>query len=286
VPAIDSLAEEADSPERRKNLKRSAERYALILGAVQESGYVPIERLAGICGTSTQTIRRDLSVLSADGRIERYHGGATLPSSGAVVDSNFAKRSASNVAEKTAAASLLSEVIPDGASLFLSGGSTLAIAAQALTQRSNLVVVTNNLQASLHLYDREGFRVLVAGGWIRTSSGSLIGDDTLNAIDRFSLDYCVISTASITQTGVLLEFDQAVAVPIAAMLQRAHKKVLVVDGSKFNSRGIIRTAFLREMDYVLTDRPPPSHIRAILEENDVRLLVKNSQQRLIADLQD
>jgi hypothetical protein len=33
---------------------------------------------------------------------------------------------------------------------------------------------------------------------------------------------------------------------------------------------------LREMDYVLTDRPPPSHIRAILEENDVRLLVKNA----------
>ena len=222
-----------------------------------------------------QTIRRDLAALVAAGRVERYHGGACLPTNAAPSDANFKDRSAADVAEKTAAASLLTEIIGDGASLFLAGGSTLAIAAQALCQRQNLVVVTNNLQASLQLYDQETFQVLVAGGWIRTASGSLIGEDTLNAVDRFSLDFCVISTACVTPTGALLEYDQTVAKPIAAMLQRARKKVLVVDGSKFNSRGIIRTAYLQDMDYVLTDRPPPPHIRSLMEAHQVQLLVKN-----------
>ncbi|HWJ75152.1 MAG TPA: DeoR/GlpR family DNA-binding transcription regulator [Kaistia sp.] len=267
---------ESDSASQRRELKRRAEREALIMASVQAEGYVPIEKLAEICGTSTQTIRRDLAALSAEGKVERYHGGACLPTAVAPPpDSNFAKRSAVSVTEKAAAASLLADLIPDGASLFLSGGSTLAIAADVLSQRENLVVVTNNLQAALRLYDQESFQVLVAGGWIRTASGSLIGEDTINAIDRFSLDFCIISTASISPLGAILERDQSVAAPIVAMLQRARRKVLVVDGSKFNARGIVRTAFLHEMDYVLTDRPPPPHIKNLIDQSDTKLLVKN-----------
>lgn len=254
-------------------MKRKAERYALILAAVQRDGFVPIEKLAHICGTSLQTIRRDLAALADEGRIERYHGGACLPTDQAFNDGNFAKRSAFHVAEKAAAAAQLPDIIPDGSSLFLSGGSTLAVAAQNLSRRQNLVVVTNNLQAALHLYDQPTVEVLVTGGWIRTASGSLIGEDTISSIDRFSLDFCVISTASITPIGELLEYDQAVAAPIAAMLKRARHKVLVVDGSKFTGRGIIRSALLSEMDYVLTDRPPPAHLKKIIDDHDVKLCV-------------
>lgn len=260
-----------DDVTSRSSMKRSAERKALVISLLDAHGFVSIEALAKACGASTQTMRRDLAALSTEGRIERFHGGASLPSAGA--QGNFAKRSATHVAEKRSAASLLPEVIPEGASVFLGGGSTVTLAAEQLRAHKQLMVITNNLQAAVALYDKEGFEVVVTGGRIRVASGSLVGDDTTNYVERFFADYYVFSTAGIAPDGTLLEFDQTVVAPVKAMLRNARKRVLIADSSKFNGRGVVRCGTLAEMDYLLTDRVPPANIMELIKENGVELRI-------------
>lgn len=259
----------------QQSMKRSAERKALILAMVEDQGFVSIEALAKACSASTQTARRDLAALSAIGRLERYHGGASLPSIAS--PGTFAKRSEAHVPEKIAAAELLPEIVADGSCLFLCGGSTMTIAAQKLRVRSDLVVITNNLHAAMALYDKEGFDVMVTGGHIRMASGSLVGEETTACVERFVADYCVLSTAGIAPDGTLLEFDQAVIGPFTTMLRNSRKKILIADSSKFNGRGIVRCGLIGEMDYFLTDRLPPPNILQIIEENKVQLLLPQAK---------
>ncbi|WP_414474950.1 DeoR/GlpR family DNA-binding transcription regulator [Microvirga sp. M2] len=251
-------------------MKRSQERQALILSMLQSKGFVPIELMASTCGTSLQTIRRDLSELSRTGKVLRYHGGARLSEPKRA--ENYRSRSASHVEEKRVAAELLVDQIQDGSSLFLAGGSTLTLVAEALLRRDRLTIVTNNLHAALTLYDKEGFNVHVVGGWIRTASGSLVGANAASEIGTFSLDAAIISTSAITEEGALLEYDESLVGPINAMIANARRTILVADCSKFGRTGIVRAAHLRDVDLLVTDRVVPSEFAELLQHYQIDLI--------------
>lgn len=273
-------------------MKRSHERHALILSTLRSNEFASIEDMAALCETSTQTIRRDVSALSQRGKVLRYHGGARLPDAPGVA--SYETRSSSQVAEKIAAADLLPGIIEDGSSLFLAGGSTLTLAACALLARQRLTVVTNNIHAAITFYDKEGFDVRVVGGWLKTASGSLVGDGAATAIRGFSLDFAVISTKGITSDGFLLEYDQSLVAPISAMIENARQTVLIADGTKFGSSGIVRAAHLKDVHHFLTDRPVTPAEAAMLQEHGVQLhfpknarpLRRNEQKTTLIDRTD
>lgn len=249
-------------------MKRSAERHALILAMLQRQEFTSIEVLADACGTSVQTIRRDLSELANQGRLIRYHGGARLASP-EVESPSFERRNSSNAEAKEAACSLLLDIIPDGATLFIAGGSTLAIAAGILKQKEKLTIVTNNLHAAVTLYDKAGFNVFVIGGWMRTASGSLVGEDAAAALDRFSLDFALVSASGLTDQGDLLEFDETLIGPIRTMMKNSRKRILIIDSTKYNANGIVRASSLRDIDLMLVDKPPSAPLTEIIQANGV-----------------
>jgi DeoR family transcriptional regulator, glycerol-3-phosphate regulon repressor len=248
-------------------MMRSPERQAVILDLLREREHVTIEAMAAACDASLQTIRRDLNQLCADGRVQRYHGGARLAD--LARSATYEARSASNVAEKEAAARLLAQVVPDGASLFLAGGSTLAMAAQQLRARSGLTIVTNNIHAAITLYDHVGFEVVVVGGAMRPASGSMIGEEAVRMIERYALDYAVIGACAVAEDGALLEYDRSLVPPILAMMANARETVLVADASKFAARGIVRAGHLDAVDRLVTDRTPSSAAAALLARHSV-----------------
>lgn len=251
-------------------MKRSQERQTLILSMLQATGFVPIEAMASACGTSLQTIRRDLTELSRTGKVLRYHGGARL--SEPKRPENYRSRRASHVEAKRVTAELLADQIQDGSSLFLAGGSTLTLVAEALLRRDRLTIVTNNLHAALTLYDKEGFNVHVVGGWIRTASGSLVGANAASEIGTFSLDAAIISTCAITEEGALLEYDESLVGPLHAMMANARRTILVADCSKFGRTGIVRAAHLRDVNMIVTDQAVPPVFADLLKHHQIDVI--------------
>ncbi len=257
-------------------MMRSVERHSVIIDLLRAHEHVSIDDLARACRTSFQTIRRDLEQLSREGQVRRYHGGATLP--GGVPAASHASRSASQIKEKEAAAALAASLIPDGASLFLAGGSTLAMTAQKLCEREELTIVTNNLHAAVVLFERTGFNLHVVGGALRPESGSMTGDDAVQFLKRFSVDFALVGTCGIDGSGDLLEHDQSLVGPISAMIGNAREVVLVADSSKFAPRGVVRSAHLRDVDHVATDSAPRGMLGDLLKRLDVRVHAPRSPE--------
>src|SRR6218665_3761057 len=75
-PAIDSVP--------------ASERHSAILENVDENREGSVEFLAQRFGASRETIRRDLTRLARDGRLRKYHGGAT--GAGALTEDAFSTR--------------------------------------------------------------------------------------------------------------------------------------------------------------------------------------------------
>ena len=181
-----------DSPMPKRKLQQKR-RHELILTSVHQHGFVEIEKLAQICRVSTQTIRRDVQELSDQGHVTRHHGGAGVPST--KLDAAFEVRRVSDVEVKRDLGRLAANLIPERASLFISGGSTMEIVAQCLQAKTDLLVVTNNLHAALMLQQRPNFDVLVPGGKIRNGTSTIAGEDAIQYVLNFHMDYLIMSTA-------------------------------------------------------------------------------------------
>ena len=250
-------------------MMRSVERHSLILSLLQAQEHVSIEAMASACGTSLQTIRRDLEVLGKEGRIRRYHGGAKLAEQ--PVSASYEARSSSHIGEKEIAARLVVDLIPDGATLFLAGGSTLALAATRLREREGLTIITNNVHAAVALFDRPGFEIHVAGGMMRPASGSMTGDEAVRFLKRYSVDFALIGTCGIDLDGALLEYDHSLVSPVMAMIANARETILVADSSKFGARGIVRGAHLRNVDTLVTDMAPHGRMAELIAAHDIRI---------------
>ena len=67
---------------RHRRAMLGSQRRSLILTLVEESGAVRVADLVERLGVSDMTIRRDIERLSADGLLERVHGGALAISAG------------------------------------------------------------------------------------------------------------------------------------------------------------------------------------------------------------
>ena len=106
-------------------IKALSQRQQRLLRWVQRQGFVSVEALAREFAVTTQTIRRDINALCAQGLLTRHHGGAGLPQS-SVENIAYPTRQVMNLDAKRRIAALAAQAIPDSASLFINIGTTKA----------------------------------------------------------------------------------------------------------------------------------------------------------------
>lgn len=148
---------------------KQTQRHNGIIELVKQQGYVSTEELVEHFSVSPQTIRRDLNELAEQNLILRHHGGAALPSSS--VNTPWHDRKATQTEEKERIARKVAEQIPNGSTLFIDIGTTPEAVAHALLNHSNLRIVTNNLNVANTLMVKEDFRIILAGGELRSRDG-------------------------------------------------------------------------------------------------------------------
>lgn len=226
----------------------------LILDVVQERGGVSVGALAEMLGVSTQTIRRDLDILCDREGLRRAHGRIELAEDR--LNTPFDQRAGTNLAGKRAIAEVAAAQIPDGATLFISIGSTVLSVARALHHRRELTVITNNLSAAMTLSEEVSNRIIIPGGEIRLPDRDFVGEEVVDFFARYRAEYAIFGTAGIDQGGALLEFHQTEVRATERMRGNAQKSILVIDHSKFGRLAPAAGGNLSDIDLVLCDRPP------------------------------
>src|SRR5699024_2168655 len=154
---------------------------------------------------SQQNTRRDLNDLEDQNLILHHNVGAAMPSSS--FNTPWHDRKATQTEEKERIARKVAEQIPNGSTLFIDIGTTPDAVAHALLNHSNLRIVTNNLNVANTLMVKEDFRIILAGGELRSRDGGIIGEATLDFISQFRLDFGILGISGIDSDGSLLEFD-------------------------------------------------------------------------------
>jgi DeoR family glycerol-3-phosphate regulon repressor len=250
-------------------------RQQMVLDFIQHSGYATIERLAEHFHVTPQTIRRDIHLLSEQGWVSRYHGGAGLPPS-SVTNIAYPARQNLHQEAKERIGQRVARYIPDHSSLFLNIGTTTEAVARALRLRNHLRVITNNLNVAATLYDNPGIEVIVTGGRVRTRDGGITGEATIDFIQQFKVDFGIIGISGIEEDGTLLDFDYHEVRVAQTILQQSRRVLLVADHSKFNRNALVRLATIQQIDTLFTDGPIPPALQQVLDSAKVECILVDS----------
>ena len=247
------------------------DRHARIKQGVNAKGFVTIEHLASEFGVTPQTIRRDINILSQEGSIHRYHGGAGVPPSTENVA--YIQRKVLCLHEKQRIARLVAAQIPDHASLFINIGTTTEEIAKSLCDHDRLRIITNSLNVASILAGNENFEVIVAGGLVRPRDGGIVGPLTIDFIQQFRVDYGIIGISGIDLDGTLLDFDYREVRAARAIIDNSRKVFLAADHTKFGRNAMVRLGSIGEIDGLFTDRLPAESVMEALSASDVELHV-------------
>jgi DeoR family glycerol-3-phosphate regulon repressor len=242
-----------------------------IVALAKSEGRVSVEGLADRFSVTQQTIRKDLNDLCERGLLQRFHGGAVLASGIA----NFGHEARRNLAteEKRRIGARAASLIPDSSSLLINIGTTTEQVAVALRGKQGLLAITNNLNVVNILQGYEQIEVIIAGGVVRHVDGGVVGEAAVDFIRQFKVDYAVIGTSAIDEDGTLLDFDYREVKVAQAIMHCARRSILVADSMKFERTAPVRIGHLSQLDYFVTDMPPPARLRDICRDNDVQVEV-------------
>ena len=236
----------------------------------RQAGRVLVDDLSSQFEVSPQTIRKDLNELCDKRLLTRIHGGAILSSGVENVGYDARRMIASE--EKEAIALAAAARIPDSASLFINIGTTTEAVARALLQHKGLMVITNNLNVASLMRVYPQIEVVLAGGVVRHTDGGIIGEQAVDLIKQFKVDFAVIGSSAIDEDGALLDYDYREVRVAQAIVSNARHVILVCDSTKFERSAPVRIAHISQVNTFVTDHCPSDTVRRICAENAVELI--------------
>lgn len=244
-------------------------RKADILALARDSGRLDVDALAIRFSVTPQTIRRDLNELCDEGLLQRFHGGAMLPSG--VVNLAYEARRQLATEAKRRIGLKAAELIPDDCSLLINIGTTTEQVATALRAHKGLMVITNNINVVNILLGYQEIQVIVAGGVLRHADGGIVGEPAVDFLRQFKVDYAVIGTSAIDEDGTLFDYDYREVEVSRMIVESSRRAILVADSLKYGRAAPVRIGHLSQMDHFVTDTAPSDRLRRICQEHAVTI---------------
>jgi len=217
------------------------------------------------------TIRRDLQLLSDEGKVLRTHGGA-VTTARVSFEFRFLERSRHNVREKRQIGAVAAGLVAPGASVLLdSSTTTLAIARQLRSTRP-LTIVTTSLAIAAEMFGQPEIDTLLLGGMLRKDTPDLFGALTEHTLERLRADVAFIGADAIGYDGWVYYASAEVAGMLERMGRAAPRRFIVADHDKIGGHQLVRLGHLRDWTGLITDDGISAAARRSLEEAGVRVM--------------
>jgi DeoR/GlpR family transcriptional regulator of sugar metabolism len=254
------------------------QRQEVILDTVRTHGGVRVADLVERLGVSEMTVRRDIGELSRRGLVARVHGGAAAVGRSSE-EPGFAAKSSLRPAAKRAIARAAAELVPDGASVALSAGTTTAEVARELRDVSGLTVVTNSPRVADLLHDpADHSRTVILSGGTRTPSDALVGPVARAGLRGLHVDLLFLGVHGLDAVAGLSTPNLSEADTNRALMDCAGQVVVVADASKWGVVGLTSFADLGSVDVLVTDDALDPSVRPVVSEVVGELVVAGAPQ--------
>lgn len=214
----------------------------MILDMLAKTGAsLRISELSKVLETSVVTIRRDISDLARQGIVASTRGGVRLLREGTMYELQYENKLGEETDSKGSIARRAVDMIPDGATVFLDGGTTVGSMAHYLFRRE-VTVITNGLNIANVVARSNSARLILIGGTFRQTSHTFLGPKAIRALQELRFDIAFMGTEGFDpQRGVEVP-DEADAEFKTVAVQLATEVVLLATASKCNKRRLYRFA--------------------------------------------
>ena len=243
---------------------RQADRLATILQDLSTNGSVSVAELGEDFGVSLATIRRDLELLEEQRLVTRVHGGAVAR--GILYELPLRYKAARNEEQKRRIAVAAAELVPDGAALGLTGGTTTTEVARAISEKAALTVVTNALNIASELAVRSNLKLVVPGGVARSESYELVGPIAEASLAGINLDVVFVGVDGIAAGAGCTTHHEGEAHTNRVLIERARRAIVVTDSSKLGRVAFARICTLAQVDALITDEGATAEELAVLRD--------------------
>jgi DeoR family transcriptional regulator, fructose operon transcriptional repressor len=243
-------------------------RRRILLDRIARQGFATLDELVKSLGVSESTVRRDLEALDLAGAVKRTHGGAVFTASEPRAMPAFDERTSSATLEKRAIGQAAANLIDDGDTVLLDGGTTTLEVARALLGRP-VQVVTNSLPiAQLAASSKETDLILI-GGYVYPRTGVALGPLAISMMQGIRVRKAILGAGGIVGEGVynsnllLVETERQ-------MMACGQDVMIVADHSKFGRLSLAFLCGLEAIGDLVTDAGLADDHRAMLEGAGVR----------------
>ena len=254
-------------PSSRKRIERKT----ALLHVLQKDDSIPVDELARQLDVSSSTMRRELRDLVNKSLVTVTVGKVSL-----VIPSNvelpFALRTLLNSEEKVRIGRMALELVQNGDTIFIAGGTTTLEFARLLPCQRRVTVITNALRVVDLLVDQPGIDLVTLGGAVRPGEQTLHGHLTDWGVAQFCADKLFYGIEAISlQHG--LTHSQIVEVSTdRAFANAATQTIILADHTKFGKVAPALVMPLEKVHVIVTDRDVAPEIVESLSSKGIRVI--------------
>jgi len=246
------------------------ERRSRLLEFVRMGRFASLPELADRLEVSESTVRRDLEYLENQGCARRIHGGALYTGTSPMLP-HFDARQDMQWEQKKAIAARAVELIEDGDTILLDGGSTTYELARLLVGRPLHVVTTSLPVANLFASVGNSDLVLI-GGNICPRTGVARGPYADKMLSMVRVRKTIFSVAGICDEG-FFNNDLLLVETERAMMRAAAEVIVVADSTKFGHPSLTHLCPLGAVNHLVVDAGVTPQWRTKITAAGVDLIV-------------
>lgn len=244
------------------------ERVRIIKNILLKDHKVSVAKLSEMLDVTEVTIRRDLEKLENEGFLKRTHGGAVLL--------DYVEDTIWDVNEEIKDIQLYQEIadtavylVNDGDAIMLTNGSVNTYIAKALSSRSNLTVVTNDLLIASAFAHSSANTLILLGGDL--DENAVYGQMTVDNLKNFSFDHIFIEIDGLSETVGMTVSNTKKATLIQQAIKLADSVTVVCPSSSFGTKSLYRVGNLNIAHRVLTDSNLEDKYKNYIYNNNIPL---------------
>lgn len=242
-----------------------------IVNIIRRRNRVSVDELAHLLHISRETIRRDLTELARHGKVQKYHGGASLPI--LTAEGPFQHRMATNVTAKVKIAALAASLISPGETLFIDTGSTTLYFAEKLAETPDLTIITNSPEIA-GILSKAGNRsqIFLVGGEYRGDNRQTVGNLAIAQLKTFRAHHTVLAIRALDAPIGIMDANIDEAQIARTMINQSESLIILADSSKFYRIASFEVCPLKQVNHLVCEQAPDDTLLAELIKAEVHII--------------
>jgi Transcriptional regulators of sugar metabolism len=220
---------------------------------IEKHGIVTIEAISSALNISTSTVRRDVSWLESQRKVETFHGGVTSKKNSY---ENFSMRMAKMNEEKKAIGEHAVKMVEDGDLIYIGGGSTTYEFAKALSTRydfKHTTIVASAINIATCFANLEVKEIIIPGGSLVSFDESMISKMTIRNLSRFNFDKVFTGVMGVDWEAGYTMPNLELAELKSILFKQAKNVIILADYTKFGMVAPYKIRDLKEGDCIVTN---------------------------------